>query len=262
MSLGTEPPLGEVPGPRGSGLCMIQGVGENKRDTQQLQRPLYPPLHPPLASVAQHASRGSVGRAKRAVLRHPAVPRPTAGAPGPRRCGPGGELLRGAARLPPPARLTSCPWRRCAGTRPPEPRKTASCPAGIRSGEGGRRRARSRRVSLAGSRPGLNAPRPGPPRLGGQTPGAPAPLHLQALGVGPGANRPANVRHLHVLGLGLPARHRRPSQLLGAPPALHFLPLPAWVPKAASADESARGDLPSAPQLVPAAPFCPSRSGS
>lgn len=130
MSLGTEPSLGEVPGPRGSGLCMIQGVGENKRDTQQLQRPLYPPLHPPLASVAQHASRGSVGRAKRAVLRHPAVPRPTAGAPGPRRCGPGGELLRGAARLPPPARLTSCPWRRCAGTRPPEPRKTASCPAG------------------------------------------------------------------------------------------------------------------------------------
>lgn len=152
------------------------------------------------------------------------------------------------------------------GAQEPDPRSQGrphrARPAGIRSGEGGRRRARSRRVSLAGSRPGLNAPRPGPPRLGGQTPGAPAPLHLQALGVGPGANRPANVRHLHVLGLGLPVRHRRPSQLLGAPPALHFLPLPAWVPKAASADESARGDLPSAPQLVPAAPFCPSRSGS
>lgn len=83
--------------------------------------------------------------------------------------------------------------------------------------EGGRGAGR---VALAGSRPGLNAPRPGPPRLGGQTPGAPAPLHLKALGV-----RPARADRQPPAPAFSRARPPswRPSELLGAPPALHFL---------------------------------------
>lgn len=96
--------------------------------------------------------------------------------------------LSGAGAPPSPARLTSCPWRRRAGTRCPEPRRTASCrpvPEGGGDVDAGERGA----VCASQQQWGLNAPPAGPPRPRGPRPGAPAPLHLTALGVRSSANR-------------------------------------------------------------------------
>lgn len=194
---GPGAPQGKLPRPLKSGLCVTQGQKETKRDTPRLKWPFF--SNNRQASVPWPASAGSP-RHRPSVFSF--LPAPLK-EPGFKCCGvaavgfvvpriparrPDRRKLSGAGALPSPARLTSCPWRRRGGTRCPEPRRTASCrlvPEGGDDVDAGERGA----VCSCRQQRGLNAPPAGPPRSRGPRPGAPAPLHLTALGVRSSANR-------------------------------------------------------------------------
>lgn len=212
---------GKLPGPLKSGFCVTQGQKETKRDTPRLKWPFFSNNPPSLGSLAGkcrfaqapaircHLPAGAAEGAR--VQRLRGGPLSGSWSPGSLPAARTEGKLSGAGALPSPARLTSCPWRRRGGTRCPEPRRTASCrlvPEGGGDVDAGERGA----VCSSRQQRGLNAPPAGPPRSRGPRPGAPAPLHLTALGVRSSANRlpvlrvSANIGFLLLrLGLGIPS---------------------------------------------------------